>query len=352
MASSTSDISTLADQLEDKGYVVLQIGKICKKIDGIQQQLKQELESMPELKDGVDVFKNPLVGGGFCALGSPSTFHLETVRKLRQLVYERMIKKFWPHIIGDKELFLEFIIDRLMVRPYPKKPAKESWHRDLPKDVQVATKTTYGGWLNLNTYSQYFCCVPGTQIDGQCDGQGFATINDKDEIKRLNKLEQLVEIPSGCLIIFQESIIHRVAGAKVPSKTEPMLRLFMGWRITEEEKQSVVPDLDRRLDDFDIIPLKSGQTPSMWPHLYMVNHPHMIEDLSNRYRDGPMKETVTRLRRDPNSNDPAQKKKVKHVNFLKQFSPSLKRLGLKCPKPYSIDERRMHFSHNIKILKK
>lgn len=145
----------------------------------------------------------------------------------------------------------------------------------------------------------------------------------------------------GHAIIFYQSIIHEVLSTRVDHL---VLRLFFGWRLTDDANESIIPELERRMRDGDVIPLKSGQIPPMYPNMYKVNWMDKVEQLSKLYKDGLMKTNMESMRKDPNN--PGKKRRVVYENILKQTCPSLKELGLTF-KPEPEKNLFMYYSHKI-----
>lgn len=186
------------EQLRKQGYGVVPIRKVQENLEMIRESLIDDILKMPELATSdVNLLEQALVGGGFCALGNASSFHVPTVQWLRRRIYN-VFKPFWPDFT---DRYVEFIIDRLLVRPPNRFPTRESWHRDLPgkgsciRDDDIV----FGGWLNLDKVPQYFSCVPGSHCT-KTVGHGFAKI-PKEQYPELNAKKVKVEIPPGKLYI-------------------------------------------------------------------------------------------------------------------------------------------------------
>ena len=240
--------------------------------------------------------KTRLVGGGFAALGNPSSFHSEVVRMLRRIAHCAMVDAK-PFDLIDRYTVSQ-VIDRLLKRLPGDTPSKESWHRDVGANTKERDKL-YGGWINLDSEPQYFSCIPGTHRDAVDEGVGFKTDlspKDKEKIKfHKERGKPLVEIPPGNMLIFNERLIHEVVGKRA---TKSMLRLFTGWYVThhnvphdsrpEDSTTSGETERDRlrdRLERNACMFLKSGQAPAMVPKLHWTNFPEKIADYTDRLRN-------------------------------------------------------------------
>ena len=69
-----------------------------------------------------------------------------------------------------------------------------------------------------------------------------------------------VRVPAGGILLFHHSLVHEIPAQKSRSD---ILRLFLGWRLTQQ-RDPVIQHIDQLLVDQAVIPLKSGQTPQMY----------------------------------------------------------------------------------------
>ena len=185
---------------------------------------------------------------------------------------------------------LEVLIDRNLYRTPDRKVSAEDWHQDLP-DKKAMLKLgkvidpediVYGGWLNLDSFNQYFMGIKGTQKDNYtADGFARITKERKPHYKRLAKAQGKICIPPGCLIIFYESIVHNVTHNKIE---HPMHRQFIGWRVTKHT-QPYFPDTVQRCKDQVPIRLKSGQEPPMYSRMHLTNWIERLEKWSENIKD-------------------------------------------------------------------
>lgn len=238
------------------------------------------LHPVYDLNNIVKSFPPELPIGGFAAYGDARTFHAPQVRALRLLTIETA---YTLSQMFEKK-YVELIIDRILYRTPEKDPTKESLHRDTtPTEIYKNKKKTLnlarsnvddvvtGGWINLSPQNQYFSCWPGTQNDPAALKQepGFSKIVDPAIINRFKREKKRIVIPPYHMMVFNQLMIHEVLPTvRRKNEVKPtQLRLFIGFRFTDSEV-SIIPDILSRLKSGDVIPLKSGQMPSMYPSLY------------------------------------------------------------------------------------
>ena len=206
-----------------------------------------------------------IAAGGFAALNHPSSFHNQFVRSLRMRAHGEVV---FRDLLGmtnnganSGSTHLEQIVDRMMVRRSFQTPTAEAWHRDVAVGTRPGDRV-FGGWINLNSYDQHFSCVLGSAHERRDpnDPVGFATIPEATHPEIVARSSRVV-IPPGHMIVFNEDTIHEVANN---TGTTTLLRLFTGWRLSRWEPfgqppEPLIVDLDRRLQDQEGMPLKSGQ---------------------------------------------------------------------------------------------
>lgn len=320
-------MNTQVEKLRKDGVVVLHVG--IENTADLRSQLDEEVKSFPEFKQGAKL--EHMVMGGFSAFGNPASFHNNTVRDLRQLVYNN-VKPFFAIYESDREKPRSFeqIVDRLMIRPSGKKPTAESWHRDVCPETYDGD-TIFGGWLNLDDEPQYFTCCPGSHIeDTTGENKGFALIKKED--KAFWKARSVtIEIPPGHLIIFNENIVHTVL-SKAFKHT--VYRLFMGWRLTYSIF-SLLRDQEEKFEKQGVMQLKSHQMPRVYPKLYWVNWKSKLEPFRKTFR----KRCRIKLR------CKKEGKKYYLPHELNSHMKSLREYGLKMYKPYTKQELNMHKPH-------
>lgn len=247
-------------------------------LDEYRTNLKQEMELFPEyLRNSAN--KLVYVLGGFGALGNPSSFHNPTIRRLRKKVYQQAVARLFRQLVNDYQTevenndqqhtyYLESLLDRFMYRLKGTAPSAESWHRDVANDKLIEFyDEIYGGWINLDTESQFMSCIPGSHLGVRLKGlqSGFATIGKKD-IDKFKPYKQLFEIKPGHCIIFPQYLLHEVVSKKAPYD---MMRLFIGWRLSTTGKSFYTnPGLDKLIETQGTPILPSGQKPPM----FAANH--------------------------------------------------------------------------------
>ena len=308
-------------QLQKTGICVIPVTTDKAEINLIHSQYIEMIKSLPEFntEEGLKVL------GGFGALGTASSFHHPFIRKLRYYIYKKISRIFK----GDPRK-LEYIIDRAMYRPSGQSPVSETWHRDEAPNA-LEEDTIYGGWYNIDTeHDQMFSCIPGTYTEVQGHG-GFSKI-PKEMKKELDTKSKKIIIPPGHIIIFNENTIHEVNPHK---KNYTMTRMFTGWRLTNSDTP-LTPNLDKILDEQDVVPIKSGQIPSMYSKSHLMFHHKLLEDMAKSL----LKECTY------NHTFKSGKHKGQIKIFPKIISPSLKELGILYPK-YKKAEKKILYPHKI-----
>jgi hypothetical protein len=180
---------------------------------------------------------------------------------------------------------LEALFDRLSIRRMGTTIGAESWHRDVgqkePGDI------IYGGWVNLDppgTPPQQFSCVPGDVLPPDVDPLGFAKFA-KEDYPQLNQAFKAsggpISIPPGHVILFDQTIAHKITGAKAKRTS---MRLYMGWRITT----STIPLYDKAaiITAQAVPPLPSGQPAPMYAKLHWVNWKDRLQEFSTGFKPG------------------------------------------------------------------
>lgn len=213
-----------------------------------------------------DMTQTNIAAGGFAALNHPSSFHNQFVRSLRMRAHGEVVFRDLFGMTNNNganrgSTHLEQVVDRMMVRRSQQTPTSEAWHRDVAVGTRPGDRV-FGGWINLNSYDQYFSCVLGSAHERRdpTDPVGFATIPEAKHPEIVARSSKVV-IPPGHMIVFNEDTIHEVANN---TNTTTLLRLFTGWRLSRWEPfgqtpEPLIVDLDRRLRDQEGMPLKSGQ---------------------------------------------------------------------------------------------
>lgn len=285
-----------AHSLHKNGFCILQILS-PDDTHRYSELLTQDMQEFPEYVTGHDLHKQVL--GSFGALGNPSSFHCQTVRDLRVLVHNKvqfLMRTLKNHQGDTIPANFEQIIDRVAIRSKGSKQGGESWHRDIAPSA--SNDMVFGGWLNLDkptgdrTHWQTFSCQAGTHREDSrtrvAGDKGFCILPDELQVK-YNKLRQPpVFIKPGQLLVFNERLVHEIA--KTTQKADIMLRLFMGWRLSDSS-DPLTPNLDQLLHDQAVVPIKSGQLPRIYPKLYWTNHAFpkkegakSLQDLNDQFK--------------------------------------------------------------------
>lgn len=266
-------LSAAAQHLEREGYVVIPCIAAAE-VPAWRAEFRATLARMPEFVNPAAMLDSasfrgkpvPFVGGGFSALGNPSSFHNAFVRRVRQHAHRCVVEAVFKSMLQQNpELQFEQVIDRMMFRRAGQSASAEAWHRDEAKFAQQGDNI-FGGWINLDTFNQKFSGVPRSHTEvGQRNG-GFATI-PKSQHAHYRQRRQTIEIPPGHIFIFYERMVHEVVGKKLRVDQH---RLFLGWRTTYHTAP-LTPNLDNLLERQAVVPIKSGQIPAMYPQLYWTN---------------------------------------------------------------------------------
>ena len=242
-----------------------------------QQKFQEILLTFPEYSRSprdptlnINQQKLIYVLGGFAAFGNPASFHNNVVRQLRIICRKRVLPLFQTL---SKNSFrkldnLEMLWDRMMYRYRGQTPSAETWHRDVIPGKKISEwDEVFGGWVNLDSESQYFSCILGSHLDTKLSAldEGFAVIPKKD-VPTLNKHTTRIEVPPGHMIIFPQYIVHEVLGSAAKHN---MVRLFLGWRLTREITW-IHPDIPERVESQDIMKLPSGQLPAMYSKSHLM----------------------------------------------------------------------------------
>ena len=279
-----------AEQFKRDGVAVIPLFTL-EETKALKEEFRKAIFDLPEFKDPKLTETEAHSMGGFCALGTGSSFHHPFIRKLRLTVFQRALPKLWDDLIGDEsDKNLELLIDRALYRPTTRKVTPESWHQDKPdpKVLRNLAMTvnpediTCGGWLNLDSFDQFFNGLKGTQHD-KFGADGFARI-PKEKLphyKAMAKQQGKIAIPPGCLIVFYESIVHNVTSNKMK---HALHRQFFGWRITKDTKP-LFPDTLVHCKHQWPIRLKSGQEPPMYSRMHLANWIERVEAWSKNVRD-------------------------------------------------------------------
>jgi hypothetical protein len=293
--------------LEVKGWKIIPIyGE--GDIENIYDCFKETLERSPELSENFE-FGHKVALGGVQYLPLPGFWYSEFSQNVHGKAYKEAVKMF-KNLPGiDKELYFSASPDRFMMRPGDLKPDtnawKNLWHQDAAPNTSDEDKV-FGGWLNLNTYTQYFRCLDGTHsrnsplfdelgIRNHHKDGGFDKFSKEDQ-KRLtaywNKTGKMkdVKIPPGHMLVFYENIIHTVL-SNPHSGDKPLLRLHCSWVISPKaealhnrpkETKGFTP-LRKYFEKRELVPVRSGQQTPVYSTLHLWDKGARVENLSCSY---------------------------------------------------------------------
>jgi len=243
-------------------------------LENLRNEFLEECKLFQEFEKTANV---NFVLGGFGALGNPSSFHNNFVRKIRLKVYEKA-KTFLKKIHEEKNI--EAFFDRMLLRKAGDSPSREKWHRDITPNLEK-NDIVYGGWLNLDDSSNYFSCIPGShQLEN--DTSGFVKIK-KEDFENLNSKKEKIEILPGHIILFNQNTIHEITATKLNYDS---YRIFHGFRITD----STVPifNYNNVIENQGVPLLPSGQEPPMYAKMHIVFH----KDLLIKWSDTSIEKSI------------------------------------------------------------
>ena len=247
----------------------------------MRERLYEAVHSMPEFLPNLPA-NTKFVGGGFGAFGNSASFHHPVIRQIRadaHKVAKALFQKYYTSYLSDissnNQSNMEQLVDRLRILRTQAEITAELWHRDqTPMDKNAAVKEgdlIFGGWISFDN-TQRFSAIKGShRIEGikPCS-KGFTPLTKEEGAKYTKmKLEALeagnswyIEIPPGCMLIFQQEMIHEVVGGKHQGPEQ--YRLFTGWRITSSTK-SFIQNPHEFFEEQGVTNIKSDQTPDMYP---------------------------------------------------------------------------------------
>lgn len=312
----------LAEELIENGVIVLTNNDFSEKLKIFQKAFDKVILDSPEFKQPERFFSDNKshrpAYSGFAILGNPSSYHHPIIRQFREYALKEVYRLFKYYLDitypNDKSWNLEYLSDAIMLRKPGQKPQAEAWHRDFSTHYKL-NDDIFGGWLNLDNTSQNFSCILEThkEVKHPLIG-GF---NKIDVSKYSASKKKLINVPPGGIIIFFQHIVHEIHPISVDFFRR---RMFLGWRITqrkdnffnftENDKRNFLEwkkllneqeikdldqiaqewhykyeiksinktgefnlDINKILENQDIIPLKSGQLPRMAPKMtYYTNN--------------------------------------------------------------------------------
>lgn len=234
--------------------------------------------------------------GGFGAFGNPSSYHCRSVRKLRRRAYRAIKTVLQKELVEEGYRYIQLLFDRLSWRSPGTSVGGESFHRDVSPVCEMGEiSMVTGGWLNLDSTSQYFSCIPGTHTkkggyipDAK---RGFVKFS-KEETVELRKRRVAVEIPPGHIILFYNHLIHEVKAAKQKVGGTGSYRLYCGIRASSNTKTP----FDYRQDIIDqaspILP--SGDRPPIYSTRHLAFFKERLIEFSTRYKKVCLEEKTSK----------------------------------------------------------
>ena len=291
-AAADPDWPALAAELRARGVVVAPLAGAESLCAAARRARAEFIEYVPEKVRAEDAQQ---VLGGFGALGNPSSFHHPAVRALRGAVKDRVAAPLLREFVaGDPQpqpqpqpWRLEALFDRLCVRHVRfGKPQREAWHRDQydpdrytgpfepPCRALLPGDLVLGGWINCNETSapagedQWFSCVPGTHLEDAAPGGGFRPLRDAGAYAaRAEK----VRVPPGCVVLFFQGLVHEVAPVACGKTAPPSVRLFVGHRLTADDKPLFDGQLQQWVSLQAVPRIPSGQRPPMYSPMHYTS---------------------------------------------------------------------------------
>lgn len=270
--------------------------------------------------------------GGFAGMANPSSFHHKFVRQLREMMVAEVLEADVLPLEGRP---LEKVFDRFIFRNQGDTPSAESMHRDEAQTA-VDGDTIFGGWVNLDDHDQFFSCAPRTHTMVGGQNRGFARITSASEQAYFRAMFQRILIPPGHMVIFYERLVHEVLSIRAPRR---MLRLMLGWRITDQTEPLFGEALTTEWTQRQGVPyLKSGQHTPILPQLYLVNWWEKIEPWATRMFQAVCltTNTINTRRYGPQTYRAPRMDSMRHRSML-----SLQEYGLPLHAPYDDDELRL-----------
>jgi hypothetical protein len=295
----------------------------------LEAQFQRALDSMPEYRRDKPADANYVLGA-FSALGNASAWHNEFVRFIRL----HAMRAVYP-------LYLAELADRMLNRlPDVATPA-DSMHRDI-KPNQRRHETVYGGWINTSAHTQYLSCVLGTHRDEPVAGdeEGFAKITDPALVRVYRREMTRVEVPPGGILVFNERMVHEVLRMAVPYTVR---RVFLAFMTTPVHGEHYPADIRTLLRTQAVIPLKSGQQPTLYPNAYFQ---YFITELV-RWSNATFVPQMLRTKTQPPT---AKQLAGQTVQIAPQKAPSLEAAGLPLYAPYAAHEINLFFAASEHVL--
>jgi hypothetical protein len=314
----SSQSSIVHDDLQRRGVSVIKVPEEIIRNFNIQKFLGEQVEFLDSANTRMKVL------GGFGAYGNPSSYHHPEIRSFRHklwLYMEKLLKTIYP---GK---YLQCIADRFSVRLKDKPVTPEAWHRDMsiPYDQLPAGTVLYGGWVNLDPdTSQFFSCVPGSHLKCE-EGSGFARLSAQ-EVAHYKSQKELIEIPPGHCILFNERIVHEVV--KTKQIIDESYRLYNKYFISDSPQNVFGKAVFDALESQGVLPLHIDADGKLtYPPMFSKRHATCFQPALDAFTRGIDPRFIADITR--------SKKPAKCVF---QIMPPLQSVGIQTFLPYSDDE--------------
>lgn len=279
--SSYRAIRANYEHLQQEGYVVVDVLS-SEQVQYYREAIRQDLAFDPYFKFTPDV----LTMGGFAALATPHSFHIQPVRKLCSFIDQNVAPKVFHEYLKTPGNLIAQHKDRTLHRTPSQTPSKESWHRDESPGNDKGV--IFGGWVNLSTTSDTMSLCPRTHSPSgslEDSSNGFATI-PKEQHAHYKSISKRVEVKPGQWILFYENIVHEVFAPtpKVRKQRGLLTRLFVGYELTT--RTTVLdPNLMDTLKNLQTPRIKSGQQPRVYSRMHALFHLDKVVDWSLNVQD-------------------------------------------------------------------
>ena len=267
--------------LQSEGYVVVDVIS-AESTKSFRDAIRSDLSFDPYFCSTPCGTPDVLTMGGFAALATPHSFHIQPVRDLCLLVDREVAPKVFADYLKVPGNLIAQHKDRTMHRTPSQTPSRESWHRDESPGTDKGV--IFGGWINLSTTSDTMSLCPRTHSLTDT-GEGFATI-PKERHAYYKDLSVRVEVKPGQWIIFYENIVHEVfsPSARLRRERGLLTRLFLGYELTR--RTTVLdPELLPTLKNLETPRIKSGQQPRVYSRMHLVFHVEKVAEWSLNVHD-------------------------------------------------------------------
>lgn len=280
----------------------------------IEHVFKKKPRKLHKFNDGRCV-----IMPGFGASGLPCTKYSKEARKLQSRVNMR-----WAEFINEyrkapavidamektahemggapRDVFYSVGLDRVCHRLKGKAPGKESPHRDQSYDKKTKKRryVVFGGFINANETDgqhQFFTCLPSSHNLFDASAGGFKPVREED-VPDGGWIR--VVVPPCHMLIFDETILHRVTGKTADYDIYRFFetaRVWIGAGPCSEDKCES-PCEDKRkcfgcvtVEGFKkgwFGTIKSGQPVPLYPKTYDLNFPGFSNEIKRQLLAAPI----------------------------------------------------------------